>query len=150
MKTATDHGESSFEGGIPSNLTPEFAVLVEAIAERVVDILSARAATPSRAGLLTASELAEELSVARGFVYDHAEELGAVRLGAGSKPRLRFDLEHARSALACCGGERSQGAKPSKAGADAPARARRPRRLPSGLPKPGSVLEVRGSGRAAA
>ena len=30
-------------------------------------------------------------NVARGWVYAHADELGAIRLGDGPRPRLRFD-----------------------------------------------------------
>ena len=46
-------------------------------------------AEPAR--LLTAAEVAARLSVARGWVYEHARELGVVRLGDGPRPRLRFD-----------------------------------------------------------
>jgi hypothetical protein len=42
-------------------------------------------------GLLTASEVAVAFNVARGWVYAHADELGAIRLGDGPRPRLRFD-----------------------------------------------------------
>lgn len=41
--------------------------------------------------LLTATEVAHRLSVARGWVYAHAGELGVVRIGEGPRPRLRFD-----------------------------------------------------------
>jgi excisionase family DNA binding protein len=41
--------------------------------------------------LLTPAELAEYLSVERSYVYEHASELGAIRLGTGPKARLRFD-----------------------------------------------------------
>lgn len=40
--------------------------------------------------LVTASQLAAGLGVARAWVYEHAEELGVLRLGRGSRPRLRF------------------------------------------------------------
>jgi hypothetical protein len=43
-------------------------------------------------GLLTASEVADALHVTRGWVYAHADELGAIQLGDGPRPRLRFDL----------------------------------------------------------
>ena len=42
-------------------------------------------------GLLTASEVAAAFNVTRGWVYAHADELGAIRLGDGPRPRLRFD-----------------------------------------------------------
>jgi hypothetical protein len=41
--------------------------------------------------LLDAAAVARMLGVTRGWVYEHAAELGAIRLGAGSRPRLRFD-----------------------------------------------------------
>src|SRR5947209_7633133 len=89
-------------------LTVEHADLVEAIARRVVELLDERRAPASRpSGLLTAAQLAEALGTSRRFVYEHRDELGAQRLGGGSKPRLRFDLETAKAAFACYGGERS-------------------------------------------
>jgi hypothetical protein len=119
--------------------------LVEAIAERVVELLAARLAPAlAPAGLLTAAELADELSVARSFVYEHADELGAVRLGGGSKPRLRFDLEAAQAALVRYGSGRSQSPNASQDGVSAPDDRRRRRRTATGVPKPGSVLAVRG------
>jgi hypothetical protein len=48
--------------------------------------------------LLTPSQLAEWLNVDRSYSYDHAAELGAMRLGTGPKPRLRFDLEDVKRA----------------------------------------------------
>ena len=50
---------------------------------------------PWRAGeLRLAPESIEALEwwgVGRRWVYDHADYLGAKRLGAGKRPRLRFD-----------------------------------------------------------
>jgi hypothetical protein len=61
---------------------------IRAIAEEVADLL-ARRGEPGP--LLTAGQVASRFSVDRRWVYDHAAELGVVRLGAGSRPRLRFD-----------------------------------------------------------
>lgn len=63
---------------------------VEAIAGRVADLLL-RQAAPVAARLVDAATLATILDVERDWVYTHAEELGAVRLG-GPRGRLRFDL----------------------------------------------------------
>jgi hypothetical protein len=41
--------------------------------------------------LVDAAAVAAMLGVTRGWVYEHAAELGAVRLGSGARPRLRFD-----------------------------------------------------------
>lgn len=50
--------------------------------------------------LLTAEQLAARLHTQRSWVYAHATELGAIRLGTGPRPRLRFDpltvAEHLR------------------------------------------------------
>jgi hypothetical protein len=46
-----------------------------------------------------ARELADQLGVHPSFVYAHAAELGAMRLGTGRKARIRFDVEQARQAL---------------------------------------------------
>jgi hypothetical protein len=74
---------------------------VEAIAERaarrVVQLLER-----SRTGafeLLGPKELARALNVSLDYVYAHAADLGAMRLGDGPKARLRFDLQTARTAL---------------------------------------------------
>ena len=42
-------------------------------------------------GLWSARELAGHYGVTVNFVYDHADELGCIRLGGGRRPRLRFD-----------------------------------------------------------
>jgi len=67
---------------------------VEAIARRVAELVGQ---TP---GLVDAQSVAAELRVEREWVYAHARELGAVRLGAGPKARLRFDLAHVRERVA--------------------------------------------------
>jgi hypothetical protein len=54
---------------------------------------------PPARRLVCAKQLALELGVGVGFVYDHADLLGAIRLGAGPKARLRFDLEDAIARL---------------------------------------------------
>jgi hypothetical protein len=45
------------------------------------------------AQLLSATEVAKALGVERSWVYEHAIELGAIRIGDGPRPRLRFDLD---------------------------------------------------------
>lgn len=41
--------------------------------------------------LISAAQVAETWGVERPWVYAHAKQLGARRLGAGKRPRLRFD-----------------------------------------------------------
>lgn len=130
-------------GGDTATLTPRELLLADTIAERVAHLLHV---TPPHTGLVDANGLAAEFGVDRSWVYAHADALGAIRLGDGSKPRLRFDLDVAREAFACYASKQSQGSNVST-GAESrvPAVPGR-RRLPNRLPKPGSVLAVRHRG----
>jgi hypothetical protein len=69
---------------------------VEATAQKLLEII---ATPPTTFGLIGARELAEGLGVSLDYVYAHAAELGAMRLGSGPKARIRFDLDRAREAL---------------------------------------------------
>ena len=60
------------------------AASIEAIANRVVEKLR------GDEQLLDAAEVARRLGRSRDWVYRHANELGAVRLGDGDRPRLHF------------------------------------------------------------
>jgi hypothetical protein len=65
---------------------------VERIARRVVEVLLETERRDSNgASFLTTAQVARRLSVSRGWVYEHADELGATRLANGPKGRLRFD-----------------------------------------------------------
>jgi hypothetical protein len=72
---------------------------VELLATRIAELLATRLAPPTstpteRFGrLLSAKEVSEWWGVSRGWVYQHARELGAVRIGDGERPRLRFDAD---------------------------------------------------------
>lgn len=82
-----------------ADLTPR---AIEQIAQRVAQLLHERGetdpqSTPPR--LLDASQLARHLGVTRTWVYEHAHHLGAIRLGTGTKARLRFDLHTATTAI---------------------------------------------------
>ena len=83
------------------------AVVLDAIARRLVDPLAKRVVemmkeegvlSPSTAEKmwLSAAEVARRLRVRREWVYEHAAELGAVRIGEGPRPRLRFPLDVTR------------------------------------------------------
>jgi hypothetical protein len=70
---------------------------IEAIARRVVELLRTEAEEqPAR--LTDAATLARELGVERDWIYSHANDLGAIRLG-GPRGRLRFDREIVRERL---------------------------------------------------
>jgi hypothetical protein len=63
--------------------------LADLLAERLAVRLSGLA--PARAEpLVDAAEIARLHGKTRSWVYEHAGELGAVRLGAGPRPRLAF------------------------------------------------------------
>ncbi|MGI8802467.1 MAG: hypothetical protein ACR2KV_09890 [Solirubrobacteraceae bacterium] len=70
---------------------------IEAIARRVVELIDDRVDRP---GLVDAAAVAEHFAVKPAWVYEHAEELGAIRLGDGRRARVRFSIEGAGRALA--------------------------------------------------
>ncbi len=57
---------------------------------------TARIAVPR---LLTAADVAKRFGLSAEWVRDHADDLGALRLGTGKRPRLRFDLDRVATAL---------------------------------------------------
>ena len=69
---------------------------IEAIAVRVAQLLARPSSGPK---LLDPQELAREIGVSVDYVYTHAAELGAMRLGHGPKARLRFELAVAKAAM---------------------------------------------------
>jgi hypothetical protein len=84
-----------------AELTPD---AIEQIAHRVAELLRHNppdhAPTAQGSGeLLDASQLAKRLGLTRSWVYEHAHELGAITLGDGPRPRLRFDPAIAAQAL---------------------------------------------------
>jgi len=111
-----------------AELTPE---AIEQIAHRVAELLRhsqpEQTAGPGGSGqLLDAGQLACRLGVTRAWVYEHANELGAITLGDGPRPRLRFDPQIAAQALQVR--RRPQPAAPAPAAETA--RPGRPRRRP--------------------
>lgn len=108
---------------------------IEAIARRVVELLEKRGL--QRRELVDAAELARRLGIERSWVYSHAIELGAVKLGSGSKPRLRFDPEVGARVL------RRAGEEPE---ADPPARSGKRASQPQGSKRKAQLLPIRGPG----
>jgi len=90
-------GASESEAAFHTNrgLTAHDLALVDAVAKRVLDLLDQR---ETFSGLVDAGTLARLLGVSRSTVYDNAAKLGAIEIGDGSRPRLRFDVEKARNA----------------------------------------------------
>lgn len=66
---------------------------VEAIARRLAELLHEPTGAQAPQRLVSAADVAETWGVDRSWVYTRAEQLGARRLGAGERPRLRFDPE---------------------------------------------------------
>jgi hypothetical protein len=78
--------------------------------------------------LLTPAELADFLSVERPYVYEHAAELGAFRLGSGPRARLRFDLDEVKRRMGgthCLAGRESSGTDSASEAVNRPRRRRR-------------------------
>jgi hypothetical protein len=109
---------------------------VEAVARKVVELLEKKGL--QRRELVDAAELAKRLGIERAWVYSHAIELGAVKLGKGAKPRLRFDPEIVARFLQRVGGGAAAG-PPTRSGE----RAAQPRRDGSSTVP---LLPVRGPG----
>jgi hypothetical protein len=109
---------------------------VEAIARRVVEILEQRGLQSRE--LVDAAELARRFGIERSWVYSHAIELGAVKLGSGPKPRLRFDPQVAARVLRKVG---------EQTAADPPARSgKRADRPSAGGGSEVQLLPIRGEG----
>jgi hypothetical protein len=85
---------------------------VEAIAQRVAELLAA-APAPLGPRYVDAAGVAHALGVERDWVYAHARQLGAIRLG-GPHGRLRFDLHHVQRSLT----ERAPSDEPTRAERD--------------------------------
>jgi len=69
---------------------------IEAVARRVADLMRDQ---EIGSDLVDATEVARRFGVSRDYVYEHADKLGATRLGNGSRARLRFDLVTVRERL---------------------------------------------------
>jgi len=123
-----------------AELTPH---AIEQIAQRVAQLLREHhdtQAAPTTGQLLDATQLARHLGVTRTWVYEHAHQLGAIRLGTGTKARLRFDLHTATTALTRL---HDQDPWPADTTSQSTRRRGRPRRRP---PTTAPLLPVHPSG----
>jgi hypothetical protein len=107
--------------------------------EQVEGLRSQLAVEPPATGdeLIDAAEVGRLLGCSRDHVYAHADELGAVRIGVGPRPRLRFDpaiVSERLSKSASTAGRNAEGAvEPG-----------RPRRRRSFQRPEGELLPIRG------
>ena len=92
----------------------------------------------ARERLVDAAAVAEFLAVSRDYVYAHAAELGARRLGTGPRARLRFDLADVDRRTSCPAGRESTEVQTRVA--EPIRQRRRPMRLGSDVP----LLPIRG------
>lgn len=73
---------------------------IEAIARRVVELQRAQAVhQPEKPTMLDVKAMAAHLDVSTAFVYEHAHELGGVKLSDSPKAPWRFDLQRATAAM---------------------------------------------------
>lgn len=72
---------------------------IEALARRLAELLGGAEARQPRRELISAEEVSRWWGVSRRWVYDHADRLGARRIGTGSRPRLRFDPDEVAEQL---------------------------------------------------
>jgi len=85
------------------DLTPQ---AVEQVAGRVVQLLhraqqnQQQAQTGEPVGMVTVAQFAAYYKLNPAWVYEHADELGATRIGSGPKARIRLDFQTAKAALA--------------------------------------------------
>jgi hypothetical protein len=94
------------------------------VTERVLELLDKRQAND----LVDAADLARVLGVDREWVYEHADRLGAIRLGDGLRPRLRFEVGRAVASFRDLSAERR--VEPLRGGPQPPVP--RPRRSQGG------------------
>jgi hypothetical protein len=111
---------------------------VMALAAEIADRLETRRVEPEP--WVAAGVVAAHLSTTTDYIYKHAAELGGVKLGEGSKGRLRFKLSTVDAALSRLGGGGSAEAPERTAKRKPPRRRRRP------LGTTGDLLPIRGGG----
>lgn len=114
---------------------------LDMLADRLADRLATHLtlATKPHEALVDAREIARLTGRTRWWVYDHAGELGAVRLGSGPRPRLGFFPARVLERL-----ERVANPAPLPAPAYAAPR-RRPRPRPGYTAAGAKLLRVRGA-----
>jgi hypothetical protein len=143
------------DGSVASSSTPlgtkktrarELPVLAHSDLETLADLIADRLARQPllTAALVDVATVARFLGVEPSFVYEHAAELGVVRLGSGPRARLRFDVEEALARLASCAVIRKSEPPPERVVERKPRR-----RRAAGLGTNVELLPIRGARPAA-
>lgn len=65
----------------------------------VAEVVAARIAPDPLPQYLTVTQVAERLAVGSTWVYENADEMGAVRLGSGKRAALRFPADRVTAYL---------------------------------------------------
>lgn len=110
--------------------------VTERVLERVAPLLGLDSAAPEE--LVDAREIARRAGRSRWWVYEHAAELGAIKLGTGPNPRLAFSPARVQAYLAACTKPRDQQPAPVRV---PPRRSRHTKHTPPG----NELLTIRGS-----
>jgi hypothetical protein len=130
---------------------------IEAIARRVVELQREGLGAPAP-DLVDAAEIARRFGLTRSWVYEHAHELGAVRLPAPARerkrpddapepkrrPRLRFDPERVAEVLKSCSTGKRAAEREAPARAESPPLRTRPGARTGGRSAPEQLLPIRG------
>lgn len=111
------------------------AALIDVLAVRVAELLAGQLQAPVPASerparLLSAAEVSQWWGVRRGWVYQHADQLGAIRIGDGQRPRLRFDPDKVSRYL-----QQQQPGRPIQAACPPAVSARGSRRIRGDAPR---------------
>lgn len=89
---------------------------IETLARRLAEVLAEAGTQRPRRELMTAEEVSRWWGVSRRWVYDNAKRLGARPIGAGPRPRLRFDPDEVAEQLGEPRGRRDTRRLPSSSG----------------------------------
>jgi hypothetical protein len=94
------HSLDAATGPNPPNITELSAQCIDAIATRVIELLHEHTRHLQHPeSLIDVAELARRTGLSRTWIYGHARELGAIRLGDGPKARLRFNPDTVKRLL---------------------------------------------------
>jgi hypothetical protein len=94
------HSLDAATGPNAPNITELSAQCIEAIATRVIELLHEHTQHLQHPeSLIDVAELARRTGLSRTWIYEHARDLGAIRLGDGPRARLRFNPDTVKRLL---------------------------------------------------
>lgn len=100
-------------GAVEVPLAELAGIVADLVAERVLKRVTPLLGPDSAAEeLVDAKEIARRTGCSRWWVYEHAPELGAIKLGTGQNPRLAFSPTRVHAYLAACTEPRDPAATP--------------------------------------